>query len=361
MPKEGSLGLGPLTSIVGGLQAIEHPTTSMHVGRSPRHVFERLVVCAVVVAVVLAVAPNAPAAVPGIDDAMPDITLHREGRYRNGLERGSMLGGVTLPVDWSERVSPCPSDPGAPQFRLRVAPTMHPPLCPGDESEAVLNLQILLREKKLYRGPITGVFDNQTQYAVFTFHKIIGPAHTDPRTAVADWRADPPPGDWTSQDWVMLEAFVPKPPKLRPGQADRVETDIGHQVLYLITDDQVEAIIPVSTGRGVGEQGCVPYGCGAYVTPRTELLAEGSAFYYEHNFRGGWGGDTHIYKAIFYRGQHGEWYYGIHGYGSVPMYPASMGCTRVPVWEMDYLRPSVVPNASENRVRPGMVIHVWDA
>lgn len=309
----------------------------------------------------LAVFVLTPVASASGDDASPRVSPQWEKRYRTGLEPGTQLAGVTLPVDWSVRVSPCPSDPGAPQFLLRVAPTMHPPLCPGDTSEAVLNLQLLLQEKKLYRGPLTGTFDQKTQYAVFTFHKLVGPAHTDPRTAVEEWRADPPPGDWTPQDWEMLEAFVPKPPKSRPGQPDRVETDIGHQVLYLIVDDQVDALIPVSTGRGGGERGCVPSGCGAFVTPRTELLPEGSTFYEEHNFLGGWGGVTYIYKAIFYLGQYGEWYYGIHGYGSVPMYPASKGCTRVPVWDMDYLRPSVLPNAPENRVRPGMVIHVWDA
>jgi hypothetical protein len=315
----------------------------------------------IAVAITVATAIPASASIPVLDERIPEINFRREARYHNGLEPGTVLGGIRLPVDWSTRVSPCPSDPEAAHLRLRVASTSRPPLCPGDTSEAVLHLQALLQEKKLYRGPITGVFDNKTQYAVFAFHKIIGPAHTNPRTAVAEWKANPPPGDWTAEDWTMLEAFAPKPPRFRVDQPDRVETDIGHQVLYLITDDRVEAIIPVSTGRGVGERGCVPYGCGAFVSPRTELLPEGSTFYAEHNYRGGWGGITHIYKAIFYRGQYGEWYYGIHGYGSVPMYPASMGCTRVPVWEMDYLRPSTVPGAPENRVRPGMVIYVWDA
>jgi hypothetical protein len=305
---------------------------------------------------VLTAAPMATAAPPDFSDPVPPLTE----RYRNGLEPGSVLGGVVLPVDWSQRVSPCPSDPDAAHLQLRVSPAMRPPLCPGDRSEAVIHLQMLLAEKKLYRQEITGVFDLRTQYAVFTFHKLIGPAHPDPRTAVREWQADPPPGDWTVEDWAMLEAFEPRVPKPRSGQPDRVETDIGHQVLYLIADDQVEAIIPVSTGRGTGERGCVPYGCGASVSPRTELMPEGSTFYTQHSYVGGWGGLYGIYKAIFYKGQYGEWYYALHGYNSVPNYPASHGCTRVPVWEMDYLRPTGLEDDPAARVWVGMVIHVWD-
>ncbi len=308
-------------------------------------------------------APAARANEPQTDDPLPP----RDPRfgYVSGLEPGRVLGGVTLPVDWSQRVSPCPSDPDAAHFHLRVAPTMHPPLCPDDESEAVINLQVLLTEKKLYRGPITGVFDLATQYAVFAFHKIVGPAHPDPRIALQEWLADPPPGDWTEQDWDMLEAFEPRPPKPRADQPNRVEVDVGHQVMYLIVGDEVDAIIPVSTGRGTGERGCRTVdGCGnRNVTPRTELLPEGSVFYTEHAYGSGWSplpAGWSIYKAIFYRGQYGEWNYGLHGYRSVPNYPASHGCTRLTLWDMDYLRPTVARGAPDSKVWVGMPIHVWD-
>lgn len=304
----------------------------------------------------LVAAPGA-AALPDFSDPLPP----RPDRYFNGLEPGATLGGVTLPVDWSLREDRCPSEPEAAHLQYRVSPNMRPHLCPGDESEAVIHLQQLLTEKKLYREEITGVFDTPTQYAVWTFHKLTGPAHTDPRTAVAEWKANPPPDDWSEQDWAMLEEFVPRPPKLRIGQPDRIETDIGHQVLYLIEDDAVSAIMPVSTGKGTGERGCVPFGCGAFVTPRTELMSEGSTFYTQHEYANGWGGLYGIYKAIFYRGQYGEWYYAVHGYTQVPNYPASRGCTRMTLWDMDFLRPTGLAEDPEARVHVGMVIHVWDA
>jgi N-acetylmuramoyl-L-alanine amidase len=283
--------------------------------------------------------------------------------YRSGLP-GTVLAGFTLPRDWSARQSPCPR--AGSRAHLPATVSGLPPLCPGDASEAVLHLQWLLTQKRLYRGPFTGVFDEATRYAVVTFHKILGPSHSNPATAVADWLADPPPEDWDVDDWALLEAFEPRPPKHRRGQPDRVEIDIGHQVLYLIEGHQVAAIMPVSTGKGRGTVGCVEEGCEANATPRTTRLPNGSVFNYEHRYARGWSpreGVWSIYKGIFYRGQHGEWNYGIHGYRDVPSYPASHGCIRVTLWDMDFLRPwgSDGTYAEEARAWIGMPIHVWDA
>lgn len=274
------------------------------------------------------------------------------------------LAGFTLPMDWSQRTSPCPRTADAPHLEQRLASFARPALCPGDVSEAVVHLQRLLTEKKLYRQPITGVYDTATRYAVAAFHKVIGPAHPNPATAVAEWRADPPPEDWTPEDWLLLEAFEPRPPKFRRNQPDRVESDIGHQVLYLIHDDEVVAIMPISTGAGRGTRGCTSSDtCSVSVTPRTSRMVGGSTFFGEHGYSAGWSprpGDWSIYKAIFYRGQYGEWNYGLHGYRHVPHYPASHGCTRLTVWDMDFLRPTTARGAADSRVWVGMTIHVWD-
>lgn len=278
--------------------------------------------------------------------------------YSNGLHPGSTLAGRTLPIDWSTRRTPC-DDPEI----LRLPGD----LCPGDASWSVFNLQWLMAERKLYRGEITGVYDQATRYAVFTFHKLTGPAHTDPATARSEWIANPPPDDWVAEDWAMLRDFYPRPPAQRDHQPNRIEIDIGHQVLYLIEDGSVAAIMPVSTGAGRGTVGCRVEGCGASVTPRTARMEDGSAFYGQHSYWRGWSprpGGWSIYKAIFYRGQYGEWNYAIHGYRRVPNYPASHGCIRVTTWDMDFLRPTgaegVGYDAEAARVEVGMVIHVWD-
>jgi peptidoglycan hydrolase-like protein with peptidoglycan-binding domain len=291
--------------------------------------------------------------------------------YSSGLEPGSVLAGQVLPIDWSERESPCETGAERPRLDYRVGPSATPPLCPGDAHEAVAHLQELLTEKKLYREEITGVYDRETRYAVAAFHKVLGPSHSDPRTARDEWIADPPPEDWTAEDWELLAAFDPKPPRYREGQPDRVEIDIGHQVMYLIVGDEVDAIFPISTGQGRGLIGCtrLDSGCYANVTPRTDRLEAGSSFYYQHNYGGGWSplpGDWSIYKGIFYRGNYGEWNYGIHGYRDVPHHPESHGCIRTTTWDMDYLRPDDGSSQwgsyiNNSRVTLGMTVHVWDA
>jgi lipoprotein-anchoring transpeptidase ErfK/SrfK len=213
-------------------------------------------------------------------------------------------------------------------------------LSEGDDGWAVRFLQRALRDRKLYRGAIDGVFDRDVAIAVATFHKVTGPAYSDPNTAVERWQANPPSERMAVVDWDRLLAFQPAPPKVREGQPDRVETDIGHQVLYLILGDEVDAIVHVSTGYR------------PTATPRTTGLRNGGYFWYEHPYDG-WSpkpGAWSIYQFWAYRAG-SQYNYGVHGYLSVPYWPASHGCTRVEVWEADYLNELFFI---------GMPVHVWD-
>jgi len=213
-------------------------------------------------------------------------------------------------------------------------------LSQGDRGWSVRFLQSTLQEKKLYRGAIDGVFDREVAIAVATFHKVTGPAYSNPRTAVEQWKANPPSEEMTVADWAALLSFDPQPPRVRNGQPDRVEVDIGHQVLYLILGDEVDAIVHVSTGYDPGD------------TPRTTHLPNGGYFWYKHPYNG-WSpkpGAWSIYKFWAYKAG-SEYNYGVHGYRSVPYWPASHGCIRVEVWEADYLHPQIFV---------GIPMHVWD-
>lgn len=331
-----------------------------------RRVFRRALIAAIAGALMAPVPAVASADLRLFGHPQADIPYV----HTSGLEPGATLAGFALPMNWSARPDLCgptggvlpPEEPSQP----------YPHLCPGDEGDDVLRLQWLLANRTLFRAELTGVYDEPTRHAVVAFHKLIGPAHTDPYSAVEDWLADPPPNDWSESDWLMLEAFDPEPPKHRPGQPDRIEVDLGHQVLYLIEDHQVVAIMPASTGKGYGTVGCRDDRCGVNVTPRTTRMADGAQFNYEHVYWGGWSPRPRawsVYKGIFYLGQYGEWNYGIHGYRSVPSYPASHGCIRVTIWDMDFLRPfelvdgvrDMTSYSEEARVAVGMPIHVWDA
>jgi N-acetylmuramoyl-L-alanine amidase len=333
---------------------------------SSRRWLKRALVAAVAGALVSPVPALASADLRSLGHPQADIPY----LHTSGLEPGTTLAGFVLPMDWSGRPDLCGPTGGVQPPEESLA--AYPHLCPRDEGTEVLRLQWLLATRMLYRSELTGIYDEATRQAVVAFHKLIGPAHTDPYTAVEGWLADPPPNDWSESDWMMLEAFEPVPPKHRPGQPDRIEVDIGHQVLYLIEDHQVAAIMPVSTGKGYGTVGCRDDSCGANVTPRTTRMVDGAQFNYAHEYWGGWSPRPRswsVYKGIFYVGQYGEWNYGIHGYSSVPSYPASHGCIRVTNWDMDFLRPYEVVGgvvdetkyAEDARVFVGMPIHVWDA
>ncbi len=253
------------------------------------------------------------------------------------LEEHEFLAFTLLVRDvmaWSAVVHQCSAD------HLDACESMH--LEEGDEGRAVKHLQGLLYLKKFYRGPIDGVFGRRLAVAVATFHKAIGPARSDATDrwgAVSAWRADPPSEEFFIRDWALLRAFKPIPPKARIDQPDRVEVDIGHQLLYLIQDGKVDAIVHVSTGYN------------PYDTPRTINRPDGSYFFQKHSYNG-WSpkpGAWSIYKFWAYVGRDNN--YGIHGYRIVPYWPASHGCIRVHVWEADYLHELFFI---------GMPVHVWD-
>ncbi len=199
------------------------------------------------------------------------------------------------------------------------------PLQQGARGAMVSELQSLLAQKGFYRGPISGVYGSKTSQAVMAFHK----ANRLPRA----W-------DWKSSDWALLAAFEdPDNVPNRPGEPNRMEVDITRQVAHLYKSGRRVATFPISSGNGELFRGST----GNLIRARTP----------RGNFKFG----RHIAgMRISYLGELWRpWYfiggYAIHGSPSVPSYPASHGCVRVPMWDADWL---------ESRLYLGMPIHVWD-
>ena len=92
-----------------------------------------------------------------------------------------------------------------------------------------------------------------------------------------------------------------------PGHGRHVEADIGRQVLALIDHGKPVRIYPISSGAPV-----TPTILGSF---RVYMKTPGT------NAKG------MVHSSYFIRG------YAIHGYASVPPYPASHGCLRVPIPE----------------------------
>jgi lipoprotein-anchoring transpeptidase ErfK/SrfK len=129
---------------------------------------------------------------------------------------------------------------------------------------------------------------------VYAFQKVQGLE----RTGVVD------PAFWARTENPRL----PTPRYRSP--ANHIEVDKTRQVLYIVRDGQVSLISPVSTA-----------GISGYYTP------EGVFSIYRKV--SGW--DTSplgfLYDSMYFTGG-----YAIHGNPSVPPYPASHGCVRVPMW-----------------------------
>ena len=194
-------------------------------------------------------------------------------------------------------------------------------LGPGDSGPWVARLQEHLDTAGFRPGSADGVFGRATLGAVYAFQKV----HDLPRDGI-----------FRTEHWVLLEVGVSLPETT--ASPDRVEVDLERQVLLLVKDSEVEVVLPISSGNGEFYRGRG----GRQVRARTP---EGSYSFYRHV--SGWrisylGG---LYNPYYFRGG-----YAIHGSSSVPPYPASHGCVRVEIHDMDYLK---------TQVSVGMPIYVY--
>jgi hypothetical protein len=167
-----------------------------------------------------------------------------------------------------------------------------PTLSYGSTSPA---LPTLLRQLGALHYAIPSVSDSFTGdvlESVYAFEKVQG---LD-RTGVVDARF------WTR----LANPRIPKP--RYPNPADHIEIDKNHQVLYIVRGGQISMIIPVSTA-----------GIAGYYTPEGKFAIYRKVVGYDPSPLGV------LLNPMYFVGG-----YAIHGNPSVPPYPASHGCVRVP-------------------------------
>lgn len=195
-----------------------------------------------------------------------------------------------------------PPDPDIVQLGTVVA------LEPGDRGPQVEFLQRRLGRAGFRPGEIDGEFGRATYQAVMAFQKHHGLERD---------------GVFRPDNWDLLSDTATV--RLRP-EGDRVEIDLEKQVLYLVDDHKVQAVVPVSSGNG----GTFVNYTGRSVraqTPEGQYSFYKERNYYHRSYLGA------MYKPYYFRGG-----YAIHGSPNVPGYPASHGCVRVTNDDMDYLR-----------------------
>jgi len=198
---------------------------------------------------------------------------------------------------------------------------------PGDSGAAVEEAQRRLASAGLYHGPFDGEFGRTTSSAVLALHKLLGVERTS-RFGI--------------EDWLALEALARPQVPNRPFEPDRLEIDIGNQLMYLVQERRVTAILHTSTG-GSYTYWSVRNGRNVRAgTPRGDFTL--------FRFDPGWRCDP-VTDWCVYNYWAFTTYYGLHGYPSVPSYPASHGCVRLHTWDSDWL---------SQQLFLGMPVHIWD-
>jgi cell wall hydrolase len=196
------------------------------------------------------------------------------------------------------RVEVVPGDGYVATARLLRANVVLPRLAPGAHTAAVAQLGDRLRRLR-YAAPYGASFDGRMLDAVYAFQKVQGL----PRTGVVDtrlWRA-------------LANARTPIPRYAQP--ASHLEVDKGRQVLYLVRGSRVALIVPVSTAGLPGK-----------FTPVGRFAIYRKVVGFDPSPLGT------LYDPMYFTGG-----YAIHGNPSVPPYPASHGCIRVPMWVAPHL------------------------
>jgi lipoprotein-anchoring transpeptidase ErfK/SrfK len=207
--------------------------------------------------------------------------------------------------------------PAAAPVALPVAPAVTAPLAAelarGAEGADVLRLQERLVQLHYDPGTLDGRYGAETALAVMAFQKVTAL----PRTGIAD-----------ATTLTALAGATDPAPLVPTGASTRVEVDMTRQVLLVWSDGQLVKILPVSTGNG--KRYCENGNCGVAVTPVGEFRAERRIAGLHRSPLGV------LYNPVyFHKG------FAVHGSPSIPPYPASHGCVRVPIhssrWIYDHV------------------------
>jgi peptidoglycan hydrolase-like protein with peptidoglycan-binding domain len=177
--------------------------------------------------------------------------------------------------------------------KILDVPVVFPDLGIGASGSSVSELQRRLDALHYASLGVDGTFGGDTADAVTAFQKVEGL----PRTGRAD-----------ATVWARLAtAELPRP---RYGGPDHVEVDKTRQVLFLVRGGAVALVVPVSTA-----------GIAGYHTPEGRFAVYRKVAGLDDGPLGP------LYDPSYFTGG-----YAIHGSPSVPPYPASHGCVRVPMW-----------------------------
>jgi lipoprotein-anchoring transpeptidase ErfK/SrfK len=171
-------------------------------------------------------------------------------------------------------------------------------LRPGDSGPSVLALQQRLTELGFWLGTPDGAYATLTAHAVTAFQK----ANGLPRDGIAGQRT-----------MVALDGAA-RPGPRSTDSVNRIEVDLKRQLLLVVADGRVRWVMDTSTGKVAG------------TTPAGHHRVYRQIDGYHKAPLGVLYRPKYIFEGV-----------AVHGYPSVPVYPASHGCIRVTNSSMDWL------------------------
>lgn len=181
----------------------------------------------------------------------------------------------------------------------KPTPTVNPNLIrPGDKGPEVLAVQKRLGELGYWLGTADGTYGDLTAQAVLALQKVAGIGR------------DGTLGPATKK--ALDDGVRPKP----NSTADGMEIDLARQVITLVRGGKVTMILNTSTGSGQtytqqGSQHVASTPKGSFTTFRSV------------------DGEDKAPLGVLWRPRYFNQGIAVHGYTSVPAYPASHGCARV--------------------------------
>jgi hypothetical protein len=220
------------------------------------------------------------------------VRIWRSGRElhtRRFGDRASMRLGTGRATDYVVRVTVTPIGTYRGRRDTFRTSVFVPHLAQGAQGPSVRILERRLAQLRYALRGVDTFFSYDTADAVLAFQKV----HGMPRTG----RVDP-------LFWRRLRAAHPPFPRYRD-PFRHVEVDKARQVLFQVVGGRVTRVVHVSTGA----TGNTPVGRWHFYSKVPGFLPTG------------------MFYSSFFIGA-----FAIHGYPSVPPYPASHGCVRTPMW-----------------------------
>lgn len=193
----------------------------------------------------------------------------------------------------------------------------------GDEGDLVEDLQQRLADGPFDPGPIDGTYGTATVQAVWALEKLAGM---------------PTDGDWGPLDekaWQQLMDGEIGSPE-RSHDSRWVEVDLSLQVVKVYDPDESIPTLISHASSGSGVPWANEEHSGSSITPKGDFhISRRISGWRESSLNIG-----RLYNPLYFNGG-----IAFHGATSVPLYPASHGCVRLPMHIAEYL-PAELPNGT---------------